>query len=271
MTSRAKLFSLLIGTVFALGILPASANVAQVLPEMGDLDRWAAFTLGAAYGPDHLTNDAAIYGDVGVAGNGDIILNDNAAIYGNLYYSSTGSLKLTGNATITGAQINNNDALLDNGVMQAIATSNAAFALDPTRPYNAVDLSGTENITIVGGPGETVVLKLRNFVLRGGATFTLQGTATTTFIINVKNQFSLSGNSQINLSGGVQWDDVLFNVRGTGDAVTLNKSAHFQGILMANWRNVVLSGNAVVDGEVIANRILLSGNGRINHPPVTSP
>jgi hypothetical protein len=130
-------------------------------------------------------------------------------------------------------------------------------------------LLGDEAITITGAPGETVVLSLKNFILRDNSSFTLQGSATTTFVINVSKKFSLSGNSHIDLAG-VQWDQVLFNVVGTGQRVSLGGSSIFNGILMANDRTIKLKGDATVSGEIIANRLKLRGSSRVLHPPIVS-
>src|SRR5207244_12329817 len=101
------------------------------------------------------------------------------------------------NASITGSSFHDQDARLDNGVNEAMAASAHAFSLTPKRPNTSVKLLGDEAITITGAPGETVVLGLKNFILRENSSFTLQGSATTTFIINVSKKFSLSGNSHI--------------------------------------------------------------------------
>jgi cytoskeletal protein CcmA (bactofilin family) len=69
----------------------------------------------------------------------------------------------------------------------------------------------------------------------------------------------------------VQWDNVLFNVRGQGTDVLLSNNAHLEGILMANLRTVRLSGQSTVTGEVIAKKIVMNGGSRISHPPVVSP
>jgi len=130
-------------------------------------------------------------------------------------------------------------------------------------------LLGNEAVTITGAPGETVVLNLKNFILRDNSSFTLQGTATTTFIINVGKKFSLSGNSHIDLAG-LQWDQVLFNIVGTGRKVSLGGDSIFNGILMANDRTIKMKGDATVSGEVIANRFKLRGSTRVLHPPILS-
>ena len=173
---------------------------------------------------------------------------------------------------ITGAQFQNQDALLDNEFSQAMDASDAAFALQPNRSNKTISLVKRIAVsTISGAPGETVVLNLKNFQLKGNATLTLQGTATTNFIINVKNQFALSGNARILLSGGDQWNNVLYNVNGPGADVTLGGNSSLQGILMATKRTVRLTGSSVVTGEVIGNRNVISDASQVLHPPIVSP
>src|SRR5205807_7359168 len=136
---------------------------------------------------------------------------------------------------------------------------NQAFALPVTPAYATltdIQLSGNQNFTISGAPGQTVVLKLQNFTISAG-TLTLQGSPTTNFVINVSKQFSLTNHAQIILSGGVSWDDVLFNVVGNGSKVTMDGGSVLRGILMANNRTVALSGKATVYGEVVGNQVTL--------------
>jgi hypothetical protein len=99
----------------------------------------------------------------------------------------------------------------------------------------------------------------------------LSGDVTNNFIINVSNQFSLSGSSKIVLSGGVTWDNVLFNVHGTGSDVTLSGQSSMAGILMATKRTVNISGTVSVGqhggpfGEVVGNKVVLSSGAQIVH------
>ena len=259
--------------LFFVGVFSAHANLLLALPEMGDLERWGVFSLGAGVFSDHLHDNINITGDVGVAGNGNNELSGNAIIAGDYYYRSNGTLGMSGNASITGARFHDQDGQLDNSVAEAIAASNHAFSLAPTRALTDISLGGNQGLarTVTGAPGETVVLSLRSFIMRGDSVFTLQGTATTIFIINVKRQFSLTDRARIVLSGGLTWDDVLFNVRGKGSTVTLSGHADFQGILLATKRTVQLSGHSEVDGEIIANKVLLNGGSQVIHPPVASP
>jgi hypothetical protein len=134
----------------------------------------------------------------------------------------------------------------------------------------SLNLTGTQNFTLSGAPGQTVTLNLKAFVLSGAATFTLDGTATTKFIINVSRRFSLSGDSAISLAGGVDLTNVLFRINKGGNALVTG-NAFLQGIINAPRRQLQLSQNTIVYGRVSARRVILSGNARIIPPPLVSP
>jgi choice-of-anchor A domain-containing protein len=263
--------------IVSLTIGCASANLGDALPELGDLQRWSVFSHGILTTRDEFSGNAFVQGDVGVASVGDIALQDNATINGDLYYRSNGTLTVDPGAHITGAQIHDQDDLLDNESAAAFATAHHAANLRANffAPTN-LQLAGNRNFTVASAPGATVVLKLGNFTLADNSSFTLQGTASTTFIINVTQQFALSDNSKIVLSGGVQWSNVLFNICTKDSPVILSGNASFTGMLMANRRTVQMSGRAIVTGEIIANRVMLikagfNGNATVNHPPIVSP
>ena len=261
---------------FCFGGLNAKANLLTTFPEMGDLLRWAAFSLGGGINStdtfaDQFSGTTDIIGDVGIAGDGNLTMSGGATIHGDLYYYSTGTLKKNGNANVTGNTYHGlaYDVQLNNGITEAMNTAAHAFALGPT-PTGSINLSDHQNLTIFA-TGPVTVLSLQNFSLSGGSTLTLQGTATQNFVLNVSSQFSLTGSSKIVLSGGVAWDCVLFNVVNSGSDVTVSGQSILNGVLMANKRTASLSGGSTVNGEVIANKITLSGSSVINHPPLSSP
>jgi Ice-binding-like len=76
-------------------------------------------------------------------------------------------------------------------------------------------------------------------------------------LLNLGKQFSLRDTSRIVLAGGVQWNNVLFNIRGRAGAVALSGNSSFAGILMANRRTVQVADGAGLTGEVIANRFVI--------------
>src|SRR5207248_7676642 len=91
-----------------------AADVAQANPEMGDLERWTAFSLGGgdrfSWGFGH----AFIDGDVGLARNGNFLMGGDAVVNGDVYDRSDGNVLLIDHAFITGTIFDNQDALLDN-------------------------------------------------------------------------------------------------------------------------------------------------------------
>ena len=265
-----KSFLPIAASLILLGGVQAKADVSGVIPEIGDLERWTVFSLGDGNNFSRAFGHALIDGDLGLAGNGNLLMGGYATVNGDVYDRSNGTVLTFQHAFIAGSIFHNQDALLDNGVNEAIAASAHAFSLTPNRPSTSVKLLGNHAITITGAPGETVVLSLKNFILRDNSSFTLQGTATTTFVINVNKKFSLSGNSHIDLAG-LQWNQVLFNVVGTGQRVSLGGSSVFNGILMANDRTIKMKADATVSGELIANRLKIRGSTRVLHPPVISP
>lgn len=251
-----------------LGGLTAKADLIHCGIDLGDLRRWAVFSLGGGVKDSDVTGHSNVYGDIGAAGNGDIDIGGDAMVHGSVYYHTGGKLTVAKKASITGTIHNDaaSDAILDQDVIYANNASDAAFNLTVSPQYASLTkIDTSKNMTITGGPNECVVLKLTDFMLKGHAILTLQGTATTAFIINVSKQFSLTDQAKIVLAGGVLASDVLFNVRGTGKDVTLDKTSSLTGILMANMRNVVLKDSTSVTGEVIANHIDIKGDATITN------
>lgn len=272
MTAPFRRFLVPLAVLFCLGAVETKGDLLDCGVDLGAAGRtteWAAFSLGSSGAQTTFMDKSSVFGHVGVAGERKVGLFKEAAIQGDLFYHSRRHLFMERHAAVSGGVHNNgsSDTLLDQGVIDANNASDDAFAL-PVSPQYASLTSIKSSMTITGS--DCVVLKLTDFVLKGNDTLTLQGTAGTAFVINVSKQFSLSGNAQIILSGGVQWDDVLFNVRGKGSDVSLNGNASLRGILMANHRTVNLHGHSTVYGEVIANQIKLIKNSQIIRPPTAS-
>jgi hypothetical protein len=158
-------------------------------------------------------------------------------------------------------QDSTHDTILDQGVIDAMNADAAAFSMASTYP-SITNIQTGSNYTLTAN-NDCTVLKLTNFKLSGG-TFTLVGTATQHFIINVTNTFSLSGGTKIVLSGGLTFDNVLWNIHGTGTDVSISGSSSITGIVMATQRKVNLSGSTIDKGEIIANQLVMSGSSQIN-------
>lgn len=228
--------------------------------------RWAVFTLGSGVNDvNTLSSGANIWGDVAFAGSGKSNLSGTGSIRGDVVSHSGGSMVKSSTFGITGSVVNtgrNTD--LENGANDAINASNFAVGLSASVGYPTT-INQNTSLSLSGGANQTVVLQLTDFVLSGTAALTLQGTATTTYIVNVTNKFSLSGSSIVQLSGGLTADNVLFNVRNSGDA-TMSSSSVLNGIVLATGRTMKMSGSATVYGQVIANKVAMSGVSTVRRP-----
>jgi hypothetical protein len=259
----------------------ARANILQSTPDMGDLLRWGAFSLGGGVttdDTDSLVGTTDIYGDVGVAGNGDITLSGNSTIHGNLWWRSNGTLTENGGHThVTGTKHHNpaDDTQLDNGVTEATNSSNTAASFASSFAYAGIT-SITSSMTLTSQhdrPGNSTVLNLTDFALGDHQTLTLvgDGTGSANFILNISRTFMMGAQSQIILQNGLSWDDVLFNVRSKGTQMVMNAQSYFRGILMGNLRSLKMDGGATIEGEAVMDQLTMKGGSQIIHPPVSSP
>lgn len=241
---------------------------------------WAGFALNGGFvdsNPNDVLKDTDIYGDIGVSGNGNISLQNGFKVHkgfagrgGNVYYHTGGTFKRSGETVIEGDVVSdtNADTILNKGFNDALAASDYAFGLAATQGISTVSLKN-QNMT-VSLTATCNVLQLQNFVIQGG-TFTLVGTAMQSIVINVSGDFVMNGGAQIVLQGGLQWDNVLLNVHGQGNVVSLDQAAYVRGILLAPKRHVKIKGASTVEGITIGEKIEIASHSRLIHPSVASP
>lgn len=265
---------LLLGALLFLAGGSASASLLSAgvdLGAAGQSEDWAVFTLGGGCRQTRsdFSGNSSVNGSVAIAGGGAVSLSGRSSIEGDLYLRNLGALDISRNSEIYGGTYFNSASrsLLDQGARDAEAASRFAFTLASTTGYPTA-IAGNRNLSLNGSG--VVVLKLSDFTLSGNTSLTLRGNAQTTYIINVKDNFSLTGNSRVQLAGGLTWDNVLFNVRGSG-LVSLSGNSSLEGIILATGRTAILSGNSSVRGEIIANSVTLSGNSSVTRPPTVSP
>jgi lipopolysaccharide export system protein LptA len=269
---------------------------------------YAIFTIGGSFvdtdttaiTTGDITGNTDIYGDIGISGSynnagtgsqtfysakgNDLKLSGNVNVAGTVFMDSgtgtsgsysEGKFTKSGNVVVTGNSGNANlthHSDLSQGVYDAVRAAGDAAnpLLHPTTAGSPTTINTNQSMTLTATSTSTV-LRLQDFTLTGG-TFTLQGTAAQGFIFNVSRTFSLSGNAKIALSGGITWDNILWNVTGTGTDVQLSSQSDLQGYLLASQRSVNMSGGSTVYGEVIAGGkgVLLSGGSRVTKPPRVS-
>jgi hypothetical protein len=234
--------------------------------------QWAIFGLnGDVSVSDTTVGNIDVVGNIGVAGTGNFTLS-GAKVQGDVWLRSGGAYNVAakdkGSITGTKYQGATYDAVLNHAVTDANTLSTNASSLTATNTsYTTINTTNT-SFTIAGTG--YVVLKLTDFMMSGG-TLTLQGTAATVFIIDVNRYWSLSNAAKVITSGGLLASNVLFNVEGgsTSNAV-LSGASELNAILLAKTRTVSLTGGAIVNGEIIAKSVLLSGASKVRHPPKVS-
>jgi len=257
---------------------------------------WAIFSLsGGVTVTDAVLGaptDYDVVGNIGIA-NGGTLLIDRARIGGTTYLRNGAVANILGGATTTGGILTNqNLPVLNAAAGAAFSAASAASSLASNTAGGTLSISGppipggvltngsfldtatigltnvTGGGTITGLAGQTYVMNLTNLILAGNlATLTLSGTATTNYIINVSRFMSLSGGAKIQLSGGLTEANVLYNVRNSaGFDVTMSGGSEVSGIILATNRNVKLTGDSKVFGQVVARSVSLSGSSNVINP-----
>ncbi len=252
---------------------------------------WAIFALsGGVTITDPSAGGTDVIGNVGIGGAGGLSMSKsyiNGIVYrgtggesltgqpfGNPYYqSSSGSNNLSQNVT---------DAMSASSAAGSLGTAISGLTFGGAVSSGSVSgPSGTialNNISgsITGQAGQTYVINLTDLVLQGtGAVLTLSGTNTTNYVINVSRYMSLAAGAKILLSGTLTAANVLYNVKdnslgagGTGTQydVTLSGGSVAYGTILATTRAVKETGGSIVNGEVIAKTVSLSGASKVINP-----
>jgi hypothetical protein len=170
-------------------------------------------------------------------------------------------------------QNDKNDSLLNEAVIEAVDASIAAAGMDaPNTSVTHINITNpSQNITIAGEAGINV-LNLTDLVITNG-TLTLDAPFGGSFVINVAGRFSLSGGSDIELEGGLTPYDVLYNIIGAGEKVSLSggtsngvPNTTVRGILLAPEREISISPGLVI-GEVIGGgkQIAITSGGQVHN------
>jgi len=218
-------------------------------------------------------NHSQVEGNVGIAPNGNLsVASPYSHVYGKAYVDTSGSVAVL--TQITGGVVQNSatNTLLNNAVQSALLASSDAAGMTATIT-NVTNINNpSSHITITGVSGINVV-DLSNLVLSNSTDYlTLSAPSSGYFVINVAGNMALSGQSSIQLTGGLSEYNVLYNVTGTGNAVTFTdsnqtQSTYLSGIVLAPTRDITVNG-ALVNGEVISGNqnILVENYGVVDVP-----
>jgi choice-of-anchor A domain-containing protein len=215
-------------------------------------------------------NSSEVDGNVGVAPKGNLNVDNSSEVYGNADVYSAGSVTYGWNVSGTVTQNSATNTLLNNAAQAALLAYTDASGMAVTNStYTNINNPGSA-ITITGTAGINVI-DLSNLVLSNSSKgLTLSGPSNAYFVINVSGNFSVTNGADITLTGGLPQYNVLYNVTGTGSAVTFtgtSGSTDVQGIVLAPYRDITLNG-ANVEGEVISGNLNLTVE---NYATVSAP
>ena len=216
---------------------------------------------------------AGIYSTLTVAGR--------TSINGDRYEQTTSTESIHSTGTITGSRFSSStiNSQLNGGVTSLKNVSIAAAGLiatagSPTSLNIGKNQSRIFDNTAFGGK---YVMNLSSFVMGGGnnangGTLTLKGAAGSAFVLNISGAFNFGGQAKILLTGGLTVSDVLFNVTGSNSTFSISGDALFNGTLLAYnssgaQRTLTITGhNTQINGELLANRILLQSGAHVKKP-----
>ncbi len=207
-------------------------------------------------------------GNLGLAKGYNVNISGSNYESGRTYYDyTTGQGSWSNSGTWTeagGASINQS---MSQAVTDAATAASSAAALAATSGFattyqnTQINLTG-QSITIkaVSNLSENVLDITSLSLLNSTITFDDNGYTGAKFIINVTGGFSINatGSSQSQITGinGASASDIIFNIEGTGSAVSItdssSKSNSIIGTILAPQRNVTLGGGGTLYGELVA-------------------
>src|SRR5262249_35205631 len=175
-------------------------------------------------------------GNVGMPSPGTLSLdssngNPSVAIVGNVYLGNTANI--THPAQVQGTIFTNQDSLLTQANSDAVAAAATFSALAPTLTVSGNQITGT--MTINGSAGVNV-LNITGLNLNH-ETLTLNAPVGAQFIINDSGGFVLNSGT-INLTGGLTTSDVVYNITGSGSALSTSGGAQKEKSVNGNGLGV---------------------------------
>ena len=221
-------------------------------------------------------------GNIALAGvYSTLTVSGRTSINGDRYEQTTSTELIKSTGTITGSRFSSStiNSQLNSGAASLKNVSIAAAGLTATAGSpTSLNIGKNQSRIFDNTPfGGKYVMNLSSFVMGGGnngngGTLTLNGAAGSAFVLNISGAFSLGGNAKILLTGGLTVSDVLFNITGSNSTFTIGGDALFNGTLLAYnssgaQRTLTITGhNTQINGELLANRILLQSGAHVKKP-----
>ena len=253
----------------------------------GTTPEWAIYVYGAGTAssrfnaldissPPNATG-LQVDGNIALAGvYSTLTVSGHTSINGDRYEQTTSTESINSTGTITGSRFSSAaiNSQLNSGItrLKDVSITAAGFTRTTGSP-TSINIGKNQSMIFDNTPfGGKYVMNLSSFVMGGGGTLTLNGAANSAFVLNISGAFNLGGQAKILLTGGLTVSDVLFNVTGSNSTFTISGDALFNGTLLAYnssgaQRTLTITGhNTQINGELIANRILLQSGAHVKKP-----
>ncbi len=163
--------------------------------------------------------------------------------------------RLPGSTKVVGGVVTRD---LGTAIADLTAAAASASAMPSTQNFGAI----TQTTTIVGNGGLNVITAER-IQLSGSNQLVLRGGPSDEFVINT-GRIDLSGSARVRLVGDVLPSRVLFNSTGPASGCSLTKSSRLLGSVLAPDGPVVVGNSARVVGAVFAGvSLAISGSARL--------
>ncbi len=198
-------------------------------------------------------------GNIGLGMSNTVTVAGSNTISGNAYIDGSYSSSGNGSVSVSGGIATQSMATAINNAYSASTTAGALSA-NLLVSGNAISLTSGQSLTIkaLTNASENVLNISALSLTSGTLTFDDNGYTGAKFIINVTGNFTVgtSGSIKSLIQGinGASAADIIFNIEGTGNTVSLTgaNSTSMIGTILAPSRNVTVGGNGTLTGALMA-------------------
>ena len=211
---------------------------------------------------------------------GSVDITGPSGVVGDICIGPGGKLRMTGGSFTTNVRLDASATFTQSGggsrgttfqpvdLSPEITDANTAVTNAGGLPC-ALNLGTISAATTITATADPTVACVDNINLSGGKVITLKGAAGTSLIIRVTGVFTLSGSSKIiiDATSALQPKNVLYDLVGSGSALTITGGGQIDGTILAPDRDVKLSV-VKVNGEVISGKnITIVSGAAVKCPP----
>ena len=254
------------------GAAAAGPTIASVLGAAGPgngVNGFGVFGLGGGSASSVVVScgAAAVNGNVGAGGPGQLSITTPCAVNGNLYVAST--VTVTDSGAVSGRTITNN-TLVSQAVSNAESASSTFEAMPATGTSVTSVGNGNYSFTATQSGINVVDLSSVSGTTSTTMTFSCGSFKGCQWVVNDAGAFHLA-TASVAVSGGMTSGDLLFNVYSHGASISFNPGVSMNGIFLAPYSSFQAQGSW--NGELIGGldgTITVMAGTAINAPPAVT-